>query len=304
MLDEQRQRLRSATGLIAEFGQGDASIPQALAAYGIADSQYSSEPEALDGLLAMHDRILTAASFGSDRFVGAILGQPSIDRRVDGLPTAEFLWSQKGVVPFVSLDGGLDTEADGVQLMKLNPHLGELLRRAKDNAVAATSMRSVIHRAVVSGVHAVVAQQFAAALEILESGLVPTLAVEVSSVCPHKAEAEALLREQILFSLSMIPAGQQVMLMLTLPDESDFYADLVADPRVLRVVAGPSSYSRSTAAKMLAQNDGMIASFPQVLTAGLSAGQSDADFDATLDATITSVSGIATATEPAGVLVR
>ena len=289
MIEEQRRRLRSAPGFIAALDQSGGSTPRALAAYGIAESRYSSDAEMFDLVHAMRSRIVTAPSFGGDRILGAILFEMTMDREVKGVPTASYLWSRKQIVPFVKVDKGLAEESDGVQLMKPIPGLGDLLARARSKDVFGTKMRSVIHRAVVSGVHAVVEQQFAVGLEILEAGLVPIIEPEVSIDCPDKAEAEVLLREQIMLSLDMIPAGETVMLKLTLPAEANFYADLIADPRVLRVVALSGGYHRTMANERLAQNRGMTASFSRALVEGLADGQSDIDFDATLDAAIASI---------------
>lgn len=289
MFDEQRERLRSAPGFIAALDQSGGSTPRALAGYGIAQSQYSTEPEMFDLVHAMRTRIMTAPSFGGNRILGAILFEMTMDRRVEGVPTAQYLWVRKQVVPFLKVDKGLAEEADGVQLMRPNPDLDPLLTRARSNGVFGTKMRSVIHRAVVAGIHAVVAQQFAVGLEILEAGLVPIIEPEVSIHCPDKAEAEALLREQIMFNLDMVPAGEQVMLKLTLPEEPNFYHHLISDPRVLRVVALSGGYSRVEANDKLTSNRGMIASFSRALAEGLSVSQSEVDFDATLDATIASI---------------
>lgn len=287
VFEQQRERLGAAPGFVAALDQSGGSTPRALAAYGIAESQYSSSDEMFDLVHAMRTRIITAPSF-DDRVLAAILFEMTMDREIDGVPTAEFLWSQKKIVPLLKVDKGLADEVDGAQVMKPNPGLGDLLVRALDKGVVGTKMRSVINQAVVSGVHAVVAQQFSVGLEILEAGLVPILEPEISIDCPDKAEAEALLREQLMIGLDMIPVGEQVMLKLTLPDEANFYADLIADPRVLRVMALSGGYSRAVANEKLAKNRGMIASFSRALAEGLSHGQSEIDFDATLDATIAS----------------
>jgi len=289
MRDEQRNRIETAQGFIAALDQSGGSTPGALDSYGVDASRFSSDSEMFDLIHAMRSRIMTSASFGGDRILGAILFEMTMDRQVEGTYTAEYLWSEKQIVPFLKVDQGLEDEADGVQLMKPNPDLGELLERANERGVFGTKMRSVVNNAVVTGVHSVVAQQFDVGLQIIEAGLVPIIEPEVSINCPDKAEAEALLREQILANLDRLPAGDQIMLKLTLPDHSNFYADLIADPRVLRVVALSGGYPRTEANAKLAQNHGMIASFSRALAEGLSDGQTDAEFDSTLDATIASI---------------
>lgn len=289
MRDEQRNRIESAQGFIAALDQSGGSTPGALAAFGIDASRFGSDEEMFDLVHAMRSRIMTSPSFGGDRILGAILFEMTMDRQVQGLYTAEYLWSQKQIVPFLKVDKGLADMVDGTQIMKPNPGLGELLERANDRGVYGTKMRSLISQAVVTGVHAVVEQQFDVAMQILDAGLMPIIEPEVSIHCPDKAEAEALLREQIGKNLARLPAGAQVMLKLTLPDEPNFYGDLIADPRVLRVVALSGGYSRLDANEKLAQNNNMIASFSRALAEGLSDGQSDTDFDATLDATIASI---------------
>ena len=289
MRDEQRNRIETAQGFIAALDQSGGSTPGALASYGIDASRFSSESQMFDLVHAMRSRIMTSASFGGDRVLGAILFEMTMDRQVEGKYTAEYLWSQKQIVPFLKVDKGLEDEVDGAQLMKPNPGLGELLQRANDRGVFGTKMRSVINKAIVTGVHSVVAQQFDVGLQIIEAGLMPIIEPEVSINCPDKAEAEELLLEKIVDNLDRLSTGEQVMLKLTLPDHSNFYAELIADPRVLRVVALSGGYSRTDANEKLAQNYGMTASFSRALAEGLSDGQTDADFDTTLDATIASI---------------
>ena len=289
MRDEQRNRVESAQGFIAALDQSGGSTPVALAAYGVAASRFSSDDEMFDLVHAMRSRIMTSPSFGGDRVVGAILFEMTMDRQVQGQYTAEYLWLQKQVVPFLKVDKGLADMVDGAQIMKLNPGLGALLERANERHIFGTKMRSLISQAVVTGVQAVVEQQFDVGLQILDAGLMPIIEPEVSINCPDKAEAEALLREQIDKNLSRVPTGAQVMLKLTLPDEPNFYSDLIADPRVLRVVALSGGYSRIEANEKLGLNNDMIASFSRALAEGLYDGQSDTDFDETLDTSITSI---------------
>ena len=289
MRHEQRDRIESAPGFIAALDQSGGSTPGALAAYGIDASRFSSDDEMFDLVHAMRTRIITSPSFGGDRILGAILFEMTMDRQVQGMYTAEYLWSQKQIVPFLKVDKGLADMVDGAQVMKPNPGLDELLARANERGVYGTKMRSLISRAVVTGVQAVVEQQFDVGLQILAAGLMPIIEPEVSIQCPDKAEAEALLRDHIIAQLDRLPDGSQVMLKLTLPDQPNWYADLIADPRVLRVVALSGGYSRADANEKLAQNTGMIASFSRALAEGLSDSQSDADFNATLDATIASI---------------
>jgi fructose-bisphosphate aldolase class I len=289
MRDEQHNRIETAQGFIAALDQSGGSTPGALASYGLDASRFSSDSQMFDLVHAMRSRIMTSPSFGGDRILGAILFEMTMDRQVEGRYTAEYLWSQKQIVPFLKVDRGLEDEADGAQLMKPNPGLSELLQHAKDRGVFGTKMRSVINKAIVAGVHSVVAQQFEVGVQIIEAGLMPIIEPEVSINCPDKAEAEALLREQIVVHLDRLPPGEQIMLKLTLPDQPDFYADLIADPRILRLVALSGGYSRTDANEKLAQNHGMIASFSRALAEGLSDSQTDADFDAMLDATIAAI---------------
>jgi len=289
MRDKQRNRMRTAPGFIAALDQSGGSTPGALAGYGVDASRFSDEAQMFDLVHQMRSRIMTSPSFDGDRIVGAILFEQTMDREVEGVATANYLWSQKNVVPFIKIDQGLAPESDGVRLMKANPELGGLLERAQANDIFGTKMRSVINTAVVAGIGAVVDQQFAVAHQVLETGLVPIIEPEISIDCPDKAEAEAILREQLHRHIEHLGEGQEVMFKLTIPDEPDFYADLISDRRVLRVVALSGGYSRVEANELLAQNRDMAASFSRAFVEGLSYGQSDVDFDATLDATITSI---------------
>jgi fructose-bisphosphate aldolase, class I len=237
----------------------------------------------------MRSRIITSPSFQGDRILGAILFEDTMDREIDGRDSADYLWSVKNVVPFVKVDKGLAAEADGVQLMKPMPGLAPLLVRAKEKGVFGTKMRSVIKLGDDSGVKAVVDQQFETALDILGAGLVPIVEPEVDIHSPQKAEAEALLKSVLLDRLDQLDSGQYVMLKLTLPDRDDLYADLVDNPKVLRVVALSGGYSRKEANAHLARNHGVVASFSRALTEGLFAQQSDAEFNVTLDESIATI---------------
>jgi len=287
--DAQRNRIESAQGFIAALDQSGGSTPGALAAYGVDKARYDNDEEMFDLVHAMRSRIMTSPSFTGDRVLAAILFEMTMDRRVEGQYTADYLWSQKQIVPFLKVDKGLADMVDGAQLMKPNPGLAALLERANEQGIFGTKMRSLVSQAVVTGVAAVVDQQFEVGKQILDAGLMPIIEPEVSIHTPDKAEAEALLREQIVQHLDRLPAGAQIMLKLTLPDEPNFYAELIADSRVLRVVALSGGYSRTEANDKLSQNNGMIASFSRALAEGLSDDQSATDFDATLDATIASI---------------
>jgi fructose-bisphosphate aldolase class I len=269
--------------------QSGGSTPKALEAYGIPPDAFADDDEMFVLMHQMRSRMITSPGFRGDRILGAILFEDTMDREIDGRPSVDYLWNVKEVVPFLKVDKGLAAEADGVQVMKPIPGLGALLNRARENGVFGTKMRSFIKQADDGGVKAVVDQQFELALEILGAGLVPIIEPEVDIRSPQKAEAEAQLKAALLDGLGQVEAGQLVMLKLSLPDVDDFYADLVAHPRVLRVVALSGGYSRDEANARLARNHGVIASFSRALSEGLSVHQSDEEFDATLDASIASI---------------
>ncbi len=289
MNQDQLTRLRSGKGFIAALDQSGGSTPKALRLYGIEESEYSSEAEMFDLIHAMRTRMITSSAFTGDRVLGAILFEGTMDRQIDGIGSAEYLWSKKKVVPFLKVDKGLEDEVDGVQMMKPMPQLDDLLTRAVGNGIFGTKMRSVIKIADPTGIKNVVAQQFAVGRQILAAGLVPIIEPEVDINSPSKDAAETLLKAALLDELSTQSAEQPVMLKLTLPSVDDFYAELVAHPSVLRVVALSGGYSRDDANAKLSRNHGMIASFSRALTEGLSARQSDSDFDAALDAAIASI---------------
>jgi fructose-bisphosphate aldolase class I len=276
----------SGKGFIAALDQSGGSTPKALKLYGIEESTYSGETEMFDLMHAMRTRIMTSPAFTGDRVMGAILFEQTMDREVEGLGTAEYLWTVKQVVPFLKVDKGLADEVDGVQLMKEIGGLDDLLARARDKGVFGTKMRSVIKLADTSGVPAIVAQQFEIGRQIVAAGLVPIIEPEVDINSPQKAEAENLLRASILEQLDSLDGSQNVMLKLTIPDQDDLYRSLVEHPRVVRVVALSGGYSRQDANARLARNHGMIASFSRALTEGLTAQQTDAEFNAMLDASI------------------
>lgn len=289
MNTDQLDKVRTARGFIAALDQSGGSTPKALRLYGIDDSAYATEAEMFDRVHEMRTRIITSPVFTGDRILGAILFEMTMDRQILGKGAAEYLWQDKHVVPFLKVDKGLADEADGVRLMKPMPDLEAVLGRAISHGVFGTKMRSVISWANEGGVAAVVAQQFEVGARILAAGLVPIIEPEIDIRSPQKAAAETLLHAALLDEVAALPAGQQIMLKLTLPDEDNLYADLVAHPNVLRVAALSGGYTRDEATDRLARNQGVIASFSRALTEGLTAHQSQADFDAALDASIESI---------------
>lgn len=289
MDQQQADKVRSGQGFIAALDQSGGSTPKALALYGVGEDAYTNEDEMFDRMHEMRSRIMTSPSFTGERVLGAILFEGTMDRQVEGKGSADYLWSEKGIVPFLKVDKGLADEVDGAQVMKPMPGLDELLARAVTKGVFGTKMRSVIKVANEAGVRAVVEQQFEVGRQILAAGLVPIIEPEVDIHSPSKAEAEALLKAALVEHLDALGEGLVVMLKLTLPEADGFYAELVAHPRVLRVVALSGGYSREEANDRLARNPGVIASFSRALTEGLSAQQSDAEFDATLDTAVKSI---------------
>ncbi|MEY3072615.1 MAG: hypothetical protein RLZZ353_811 [Actinomycetota bacterium] len=283
------ERVRDGAGFIAALDQSGGSTPRALAMYGVGEDEYSGEEQMYDRVHAMRSRLMTSPSFGGDRVLGAILFEGTMDRTVEGRPTAAYLWEERGVVPFVKVDVGLADEEGGMQLMKPLPDLDALLARARDHGVFGTKMRSVIKVADPGGVRRVVDQQFEVAERIRAAGLVPIIEPEVDIRSPQKREAEDLLLAELTAHLDALGDGPPVMLKLSLPTVDDLYAPLVAHPRVLRVVALSGGYSRDEANALLARNHGVIASFSRALLDGLTAQQSPAEFDAVLDATIASI---------------
>ena len=289
MNTEQLKKIEAGNGFIAALDQSGGSTPKALKLYGVDESAYSNDSEMFDRMHEMRTRIITSPAFTGDRILGAILFEMTMDRTIDGKGSAEYLWQDKNVVPFVKVDKGLAAEADGAQVMKPMPDLDALLTRAKTHDVFGTKMRSVIKLANTAGVGAVVSQQFEVAKQILDAGLVPIIEPEVDIHSPEKAAAEGLLKSALVDQLDLLSTDQLVMLKLTPPEEDDFYLDLVKHPNVLQVVALSGGYSREEANARLARNHGVVASFSRALTAGLSAQQTQAEFDALLDASIESI---------------
>jgi fructose-bisphosphate aldolase class I len=286
---EQLKAIQSRPGFIAALDQSGGSTPKALKLYGIPETAYSGEQQMMDKIHEMRTRIMMSPSFTSDRILGAILFEATMDRQVGGKPTAQFLWNDKKVVPFLKVDKGLAEEKDGVQLMKPMPELDTLLDRAVKAGIFGTKMRSVIKSANPAGIEAVVAQQFEIGKRILAKGLVPIIEPEVDIKSPNKAECEKLLKQSILSHLGTLKPDQKVMLKLTIPTTADFYMELIKHPNVLRVVALSGGYSRKEANALLAKNHGMTASFSRALTEGLTAQQSDAEYDKALDESIGSI---------------
>ncbi len=289
MNTEQLAKMRSGKGFIAALDQSGGSTPKALKLYGVDESEYSGDEQMFDLIHSMRTRMVTSPAFGGDRVLGAILFEGTMDRQIEGVGSAEYLWTKKQVVPFLKVDKGLADEVDGVQMMKPMPDLEALLARARDKGIFGTKMRSVIKQASPSGIKAVVAQQFVEGRRILAAGLVPIIEPEVDIHCPDKKRAEEILRDELVAELDAQPVDQPVLLKLTLPEVDGFYAPLVAHPSVLRVVALSGGYSREESNARLSRNKGVIASFSRALTEGLSARQSDADFDAALGASIQSI---------------
>lgn len=286
---QQLDRMRNGRGFIAALDQSGGSTPKALSLYGISESEYSGDAQMFDLIHAMRTRMIKSPAFSGDRVLGAILFEGTMDRDIDGVGSAQYLWEKKQVIPFLKVDKGLADESNGVQVMKPMPELDALLARAVAKGIFGTKMRSVIKLANRDGIAAVVAQQFAVGRQIIAHGLVPIIEPEVDIKSPQKAEAEAMLRDAIAAELDKQPSSQPVMLKLTLPNTANYYANLIAHPSVLRVVALSGGYSRNDANQKLSENHGMIASFSRALTEGLSAKQSDAEFNAMLDATIAGI---------------
>ena len=276
-------------GFIAALDQSGGSTPKALKLYGIEEGAWSSEAEMFDLIHQMRARIIKSPAFTGDKVMGAILFEQTMDRDIDGTPTAEYLWKNRGVVPFLKVDKGLADAKDGVKLMKDMPQLDALLDRAVEKGIFGTKMRSVIDAANQAGIEAIVAQQFEVGKQILAKGLMPIIEPEVTISIADKAEAEDLLLAEILKQLDALPEGQQVMLKLTLPTKANLYKPLVDHPRVMRVVALSGGYTRDEANAKLMENDGVIASFSRALTEGLSAQQSDEEFNAVLASAIDSI---------------
>ena len=284
----QQRKIKTQPGFLAALDQSGGSTPKALMAYGLKEDAWSNDEQMFALVHQMRARIITSPSFNGDRILGAILFEGTMDRDIEGQPTADYLWNRKRVVPFLKVDKGLADKSDGVQLMKPMPGLPALLSKANAKRIFGTKMRSVINQANPAGIKSVVRQQFEVAAQILAAGLVPIIEPEVDIHCPGKAEAEALLKAALDERLNTLPAGQVVMFKLTLPEQEDFYAEFVRHPKVLKVVALSGGYSREEANKLLVRNHGVVASFSRALVEGLSARQSEAEFDAMLDSSIQS----------------
>ena len=289
MNTEQLEKIATGSGFIAALDQSGGSTPKALKAYGIDESEYNGDIEMFDRIHEMRTRIITSQSFSGTRILGAILFENTMDRSIDGMGSADYLWNVKGVVPFLKVDKGLADEQQGVQLMKPIDGLGSLLDKALGNRIFGTKMRSVIKSADEDGINAVVDQQFEIGNEILQAGLMPIIEPEVDIHSPEKSACEGLMRDAILRNLELLSEGETVMLKLTLPEEDNFYSGLVESEKILRVVALSGGYSREEANARMSRNSGIIASFSRALTEGLSAQQSQSEFDSLLNSSIQSI---------------
>jgi fructose-bisphosphate aldolase class I len=289
MNNEMFQQIKSGKGFIAALDQSGGSTPKVLGQYGVSESEYSNEAEMFDRMHEMRSRLIKSPAFNGDRVIGAILFEMTMERTIDGIGSAEFLWTKKKVVPFLKVDNGLADEANDVQLMKPIPELGARIAAANKHGVFGTKMRSVINLANHAGIDAIVKQQFEVGKEIIAGGLVPIIEPEVNIKSAQKAEAEDYLKKQLIEYANSLNGDQNIMLKLSLPTQANLYKELVDHPRVVRVVALSGGYSREDANKMLAQNTGVIASFSRALAEGLTAQQSEAEFDAMLNATIQSI---------------
>lgn len=287
--DEQFRKIKSARGFIAALDQSGGSTPKALRQYGIPEDSWSGDDEMFKLVHDMRTRIITSPAFNGDRILAAILFENTMDRDIEGQPTADYLWERKRVVPILKVDKGLAPEQNGVQQMKDITNLDTLLDKAKKKNIFGTKMRSVVKSANRDGIKAIVDQQFDIGRQILAAGLIPILEPEVDIHAPDKADAEALLKAGILEHLEMLASGRPIMLKLTIPTKDNLYADLIQHPKVLRVVALSGGYSRAEANERLARNNGMVASFSRALVEDISAQQSDEEFNRTLDASIQSI---------------
>lgn len=289
MNEQQLQKMQTEAGFIAALDQSGGSTPKALLAYGVGEDEYSGEEEMYTKVHGMRTRIMTSPAFTGERVLGAILFENTMDRQVEGQDTGDYLWNEKGIIPFIKIDKGLADEENDAQVMKPMPDLDALLERSVAKNMFGTKMRSVIKMANQAGVDAVVAQQFDVGRQILGHGLVPIIEPEIDIHSPQKAEAEAMLRDSLLTHANALGSDEHIMLKLTLPEADNFYADLVAHPQVVRVVALSGGYSRDEANARLSRNNGVIASFSRALSEGLSAQQSDEEFNAMLDAAVQSI---------------
>ena len=286
-MNEKLEKMRNGKGFIAALDQSGGSTPKALKLYGINEDQYSNDAEMFDLIHKMRTRIIKSPAFNEEKILGAILFEQTMDSKIDGKYTADFLWEEKRVLPFLKIDKGLnDLDADGVQTMKPNPGLADLLKKANERHIFGTKMRSVIKKASPAGIARVVDQQFEVAAQIVAAGLVPIIEPEVDINNVDKVECEEILRDEIRKHLNALPETSNVMLKLTLPTVENFYEEFTKHPRVVRVVALSGGYSREKANDILSKNKGVIASFSRALTEGLSAQQTDEEFNKTLAASI------------------
>lgn len=287
--EQQLEKVRTKPGFIAALDQSGGSTPKALRLYGVTEDAWSNDDEMFAVVHEMRTRIITSPAFNGDRILGAILFENTMDREIEGQPTAHYLWNVKNVVPFLKVDKGLADAENGVQVMKPMPGLAALLDKAKANGIFGTKMRSVIKEANAAGIDAVVTQQFDIGRQIVAAGLVPIIEPEVDINCPDKAAAEDLLHTAIMKQLDSLGDGEYVMLKLTLPEKDNLYTDCIAHPNVIRVVALSGGYSREEANDRLSRQNGMVASFSRALAEGLTAQQTDEEFNAMLDASIASI---------------
>lgn len=283
------EQVKAGKGFIAALDQSGGSTPKALKLYGVEESEYSGDAAMFDLIHQMRSRLIKSKVFTGDRIVGAILFEMTMERQIDGIGSAEYLWNKKKIVPFLKIDNGLAAESNDVQLMKPIPELTSRIAAANKHGVFGTKMRSVINLANTAGIEAVVGQQFEMGKEIIAGGLIPIIEPEVNIKSEQKGQAEEILKSSLINHLNKLNENQTVMLKLSLPTKPNLYHELVNHPRVLKVVALSGGYSRDDANKMLAENIGVIASFSRALTEGLSAKQSDDQFDALLDSTIQSI---------------
>ncbi len=295
----QFEKVRTGRGFFAALDQSGGSTPKALAEYGVGRDRYSSDTEMFDFVHAMRTRVFTSPAFDGSRILAAILFEQTMDRDVNGVPTATYLWDEKNVVPFLKVDKGLAPERDGVQLMKPIDTLDDLLDRARRHQIFGTKMRSVIKDADEAGVAAIVDQQFEYGARIMAAGLVPILEPEVSISSPHKEQAEALLRDAIAKHVEALPEDARIMLKITIPTRPGLYGELASDPRVLRIVALSGGYSQDEACALLARDPTLIASFSRALLEGLTEGQTDEEFNATLESSIEEIYQASVHKEPA-----
>jgi fructose-bisphosphate aldolase, class I len=289
MNSEQLEKINAGGGFFAALDQSGGSTPKALAEYGVEPDRYSNDAEMFDLVHAMRTRIMTSPAFDGSRVIAAILFEQTMDREVGGVPTAQYLWETKNVVPFLKVDLGLAPEQDDVQLMKPITTLDDLIARAQRHQIFGTKMRSVIKDANEAGIAAIVDQQFEYARRIMAAGLVPIMEPEVSITSPHKAQAETLLHDAIAKQVQGLPDDAVVMVKITIPTQPGLYADLTSDQRVLRVVALSGGYSRDEACALLARDPVLIASFSRALLEGLTEGQTDEEFNATLEHSIAEI---------------